>query len=561
MKKLLRITVVIAALVCAVVFFAACGKASDTTGGGSQQTTPPVLDEYFVTELTITKNPDKTEYFVGEEFDYTGMRLRAVWNDNEVEEIGAYECDEIRVSDKLTTDDTTVTFVYYGAEVTLDITVTEQAFDSLSVDTSAIATRVVAGDNVNLTQIVVTASYGEGETVPVTQYTLTENDEEIETPSRYVVTEGTHTITVSYLDLTAQFEVVGFSGVKYDFGADSIKSDVSETTADMPLFVEPANTVKTYTYTTVDGERIWSETTTAGYNSTNAEGLTDIKALAEIKIHFRSETASWANINMYAASYYIYQPASGQIRPMELPKLFSSVSLNGEEVKIAESVLPGGTGWQRVFADVPLCSGNLKAGDNTLTLIVDDMYYNSKYPDTAPGEGTINSGNQLYMEAEFSIKSVTVEYAEEPRVVTSLEITEQPDKTAYKQDETFDPTGMVVTARYNKEPLEEIVTDYTYDTEPLDASDTCVTISYGGASATVPITVEHTHVARAGYEYDKDSHWQTCEMCGVKMNETAHMLSRDWTFTAPAKLDYGAGRTIDTEGMSYTATCSASPIC
>lgn len=556
MKKLLHITVVIAALVCAAVFFAACGKASDTTGGGSQQTTPPVLDEYFVTELTITKNPDKTEYFVGEEFDYTGMRLRAVWNDNEVEEIGAYECDEIRVSDKLTTDDTTVTFVYYGAEVTLDITVTEQAFDSLSVDTSAIATRVVAGDNVNLTQIVVTASYGEGETVPVTQYTLTENDEEIETPSRYVVTEGTHTITVSYLDLTAQFEVVGFSGVTYDFGADSIKSDVSETTADMSLFVEPANTVKTYTYTTVDGERIWSETTTAGYNSTNAEGLTDIKALAEIKIHFRSETASWANINMYAASYYIYQPASGQIRPMELPKLFSSVSLNGEEVKIAESVLPGGTGWQRVFADVPLCSGNLKAGDNTLTLIVDDMYYNSKYPDTAPGEGTINSGNQLYMEAEFSIKSVTVEYAEEPRVVTSLEITEQPDKTAYKQDETFDPTGMVVTARYNKEPLEEIVTDYTYDAEPLDASDTYVTISYGGASATVPITVEHTHVARAGYEYDKDSHWQTCEMCGVKMNETAHMLSRDWTFTAPAKLDYGAGRTIDTEGMSYTATCS-----
>lgn len=45
-------------------------------------------------------------------------------------------------------------------------------------------------------------------------------------------------------------------------------------------------------------------------------------------------------------------------------------------------------------------------------------------------------------------------------------------------------------------------------------------------------------------------------MCGVKMNETAHMLSRDWTFTAPAKLDYGAGRTIDTAGMSYTATCS-----
>lgn len=555
MKKFWSGIAVSVSLALAAVFFAACGQTT-VPDGETPSVTPPGTDEYYVTKLEVQTPPDKTEYFVGEEFDYTGMVLYAEWNDGETEEIGAYECDEIRPSGPLTASDTTITFVYYGAETTFDITVSEQTINSLAVDSSAVEKRVVAGQNVNLTSIVVTASYGDGETMPVTQYTLTENGEEIETPSRYVVTEGTHTITVSYLDLTAQFEVVGFSGVKYDFGADSIKSDVTETTADMPLFVEPANTVKTYTYTTVDGERIWSETTTAGYNSTNAEGLTDIKALAEIKIHFRSETASWANINMNAASYYIYFPAAGQIRPMELPKLFSSVSLNGEEVKIAESVLPGGTGWQRVFADVLLCSGNLKEGDNTLTLVVDDMYYNSKYPDTAPGEGSINSGNQLYMEAEFSIASMTVEYGEEPRVVTSLEITEQPDKTSYTQGETFDPTGMVVTAHYNKEPLEEIVTDYTYDTEPLDASDTYVTISYGGASATVDITVEHAHVASAGYEYDKDVHWQTCEYCGTKMNENTHTLTKDWTFAPPTKTVTGAGRTIDTEGMSYTATCS-----
>lgn len=555
MKKFWSGIAVSVSLALAVVFFAACGQTT-VPDGEAPSVTPPGTDEYYVTELEVQTPPDKTEYFVGEEFDYTGMVLYAEWNDGETEEIGAYECDEIRPSGPLTASDTTITFVYYGAETTFDITVSEQTINSLDVDSSAVKKRVVAGQNVNLTSIVVTASYGDGETMPVTQYTLTENGEEIETPSRYVVTEGTHTITVSYLNLTAQFEVVGFSGVKYDFGADSIKSDVTETTAEMPLFVEPANTVKTYTYTGTGSDRVWSETTTAGYKATAAEGITDIKALAEIKIHFYSETAGWANISMNAASYYIYQPASGQIRPMELPKLFSSVSLNGEEVKIAESVLPGGTGWQRVFADVLLCSGNLKEGDNTLTLVVDDMYYNSKYPDTAPGEGSINSGNQLYMEAEFSIASMTVEYGEEPRVVTSLEITKQPNKTNYTQGETFNPMGMEVTAHYNKEPLEEIVTNYTYDTEPLDASDTYVTISYGGASAKVDITVEHNHVARAGYEYDKDNHWQTCEMCGVKMKETAHKLSKNWTFTAPDKLVYGAGRTIDTEGMSYTATCS-----
>lgn len=555
MKKFWSGIAVSVSLALAAVFFAACGKPAAPVGE-TPSVTPPGTDEYYVTELKVQTPPDKTEYFVGEEFDYTGMVLYAEWNDGETEEIGAYECDEIRPGGPLTASDTTITFVYYGAETTFDITVSEQTINSLEVDSSAVEERVVAGQHVNLTSIVVTATYGDGETMPVTQYKLTENGEEIETPSRYVVTEGTHTITVSYLDLTAQFEVIGFSGVKYDFGADSIKSDVTETTAEMPLFVEPANTVKTYTYTGTGSDRVWSETTTAGYKATAAEGITDIKALAEIKIHFYSETAGWANISMNAASYYIYQPASGQILPMDLPELFTSVTLNGKEVTVADSTLPGGTGWQRVFADVLLCSGNLVAGDNTLTLVVDDKYYNSKYPETAPGEGSINSGNQLYMEAEFSIASMTVEYGEEPRIVTSIEITTQPGKTNYTQGETFDPTGMVVTAHYNKEPLTETVTDYAYDTQPLTPSDTFVTITYGGASATVAITVEHAHVAAAGYEYDKDVHWQTCEYCGVRMNENAHTLTKDWTFAPPTKTFTGAGRTIDTEGMSYTATCS-----
>lgn len=553
MKKLLRCIAVTAALVCAAAFFAACGQTT-APDGEKPSGTPPGTDEYYVTELEVQTPPDKTEYFVGEEFDYTGMVLYAEWNDGETEKIGAYECDEIRPSGPLTASDTTITFVYYGAETTFDITVSEQTINSLEVDASAVEKRVVAGQNVNLTSIVVTASYGDGETMPVTQYTLTENGEEIETPSRYVVTEGTHMITVSYLNLTAQFEVVGFSGVKYDFGADSIKSDVTETTAKMPLFVEPANTVKTYVHNP-DTTQPWTESTTAGYFASGANGITNIKALAEIKIHFWSDIESWANIDISAASYYLYFPAEGIIYPMEMPLIFSSVSLNGKEVKVADSTLPGGTGWRPVFANVPFCSGNLKAGDNTLTMVVDDMYWMSKFPNTA-GDGSERSGTQLYGETVIHISSMTVEYAEEPRVVTSLEITKQPNKTNYTQGETFDPAGMEVTAHYNKEPLTETVTDYAYDTQPLTPSDTSVTITYGGASATVPITVEHNHVAREGYEYDKDNHWQTCEICEVKMNETAHMFTKNWTFAPPTKTVTGAGRTIDTEGMSYTATCS-----
>lgn len=56
--------------------------------------------------------------------------------------------------------------------------------------------------------------------------------------------------------------------------------------------------------------------------------------------------------------------------------------------------------------------------------------------------------------------------------VEKLEITQAPDKLTYKAGETFDPTGMVVTARYTG-GLSRDVTDYvTWSDQPLAATDT-----------------------------------------------------------------------------------------
>ena len=126
MKKFWSGIAVSVSLALAAVFFAACGQTTVPDGETPPSVTPPGTDEYYVTELEVQTPPDKTEYFVGEEFDYTGMVLYAEWNDGETEEIGAYECDEIRPSGPLTASDTTITFVYYGAETTFDITVSEQ---------------------------------------------------------------------------------------------------------------------------------------------------------------------------------------------------------------------------------------------------------------------------------------------------------------------------------------------------------------------------------------------------------------------------------------------------
>lgn len=80
------------------------------------------------------------------------------------------------------------------------------------------------------------------------------------------------------------------------------------------------------------------------------------------------------------------------------------------------------------------------------------------------------------------------------KTVSSITITTAPTKTTYTAGETFDATGMVVTATY-ADTTSAAVTNYTVSPSgALQTTDTAVTISYtsGGATktATQAITVE-----------------------------------------------------------------------
>ena len=84
----------------------------------------------------------------------------------------------------------------------------------------------------------------------------------------------------------------------------------------------------------------------------------------------------------------------------------------------------------------------------------------------------------------YTMISVTLE-----PFITDIEITTPPTKTTYVTGQSFDPTGMVVTATYNDGTTAEI-TDYTIDPSgSLSTTDTKVTINYLGHSAEQAITV------------------------------------------------------------------------
>ena len=398
MKKSLQ--TIIACLLCALCLFSvACVKtptsSSGSASGGSGNIEP---DEYYVTEFSVLTPPTKTKYTVGEKFDYSGMRLKAVWNDGEEEEIGAYECDEISPKGALTENVTEMTFEYYGKKTTYPITVEKKEIGSLTIDTSKINLRVVAGSYVNLKDIAVTINYADGRSDAVTDYSLTENGKEVETPSRYLVEAGEHIFVVSYLGAVGTFSIVGFNGVTYTFDANSIASTETAATKDSPVIVAPANTVKNYKK--VDGS--WVEYQTKAFVASQTDGITGIKANAVLRIHFYSENASFAKFGMNAGTYYLTAPAIGKISPVELPKLFSKITLNGSKLAVKDESLPGGEKWTRTFADVNLCEGYMKVGDNVLELTLSDYYWTS-------GMASDESyGKQLYSETDVAIRSLTI---------------------------------------------------------------------------------------------------------------------------------------------------------
>lgn len=80
---------------------------------------------------------------------------------------------------------------------------------------------------------------------------------------------------------------------------------------------------------------------------------------------------------------------------------------------------------------------------------------------------------------------------EKPKVLSSIAITTAPTKTTYTEGETFDPTGMVVTATYTDETT-AAVTGYTYSPNgALTTNDTQITVSYtlGEVTATATQTI------------------------------------------------------------------------
>ena len=122
-----------------------------------------------------------------------------------------------------------------------------------------------------------------------------------------------------------------------------------------------------------------------------------------------------------------------------------------------------------------------------------ERHSNIKYT-TEPLSGTkLNTGDEVYVIYDDSLRVKIDDITVSPRTVESLEITKSPNKTSYVVGQSFDPTGLEALAGFDKgDDLKLDASELTFAPETFDASgsqEVTATYTYDGKQVSSAITV------------------------------------------------------------------------
>lgn len=178
-------------------------KTGSMTPTSSNTVKPTLIDMYqvegaespeiTVTGIRITHEPDKTRYEVGAELDATGLVVTADMSDGSAQTVTDYILSGYNGA---ATGQKTVTVAYQGHTATFVVIVYE--LSSIAITTLPAKVQYNVGEKLDLTGMVVTATYSDGVAEAVTDYTVSGYDGSA---------AGTCTVVVAYQGESVSFEV------------------------------------------------------------------------------------------------------------------------------------------------------------------------------------------------------------------------------------------------------------------------------------------------------------------------------------------------------------------
>ncbi len=383
--------------------------------------------------VAVKTMPNKTKYYVGDEFDQTGLTLTATYNNGKTETISSgITCTGFSSA---AAGSKSVTASYGGKSTTFSVDIEEVKLVSIAVKTNPTKISYYQGDSLDSTGLTLTATYNNGNTETVTSgFTCSALDSS---------SAGQKTITVTYQGLTTTFNV----------------TVIAVTLVSVAVKTMPDKT----SYFTDESFDQTGLTLTAAYNN----GKTETVSSGITCTGFSSATAGTKTVT---ASY------GGKS---------TTFTVN------VVAIVPTGISIKTAPSKTEYFVGDSYDGTG---LIVNVTYNNGTNKDittgfTTSGFSSANAGKSTVtvsyegFTASFDVTIKAVELA-------GIEIAKQPTKTTFNTGDELDTTGLELTLKYNNGTTATVDTGFTvsgYDTNT--AGEQTITVSYEGFTATYKVTL------------------------------------------------------------------------
>lgn len=460
-----------------------------------------------VSELTVKTQPDKVAYNEGESFSAAGLVLHAVYSDSSEEDITSGWT--ISPAGALAPTDNKVVVSYGGKSVDVAITVTARELLSIAIETQPAKVEYVEGESFDPTGMVVKATYNIGDPAVVTNYTYSPNGALALTDNEVVVSFGGKTASVaitvteapevlaSKFTFTAKdsFEETGktgasmvasgtIQGYEADRGVQWNKNAGVVTISDFPsdLVIKTikvdASTNSTASDVTVSAKVGANDFGTA-YTMEKANHV-DVTfegsaSGSTITINTTASAAKSAYIKSVEIQWEKGEPVDPAVNSVTVsPKTASLDLTETTSVTLSATVNAVGGASEDVVWSV-------ETGDDYVSL--PEIKTGSSIVVTAAAEGTaVIKVASAVDSTKYDTCEVTVSETPAPeQVLDRIEVATAPSTTVYTEGQTFDKTGLTVTAHYTNGKADATIGAASLVCTPagaLSESDTLITISY-----------------------------------------------------------------------------------
>ena len=399
-----------------------------------------------LTGIKITEQPKKTTYLEGQEFDPEGLKVSAVYDGEEYEELtpGQYEIEGY----ESTPGPHKITVRYLDFIDEFTVTVEKKSPKSLAVTTPP-KTDYIEGMTFSDEGMVLTLTYDNGETKEVREgWSIQAEDLALDTA-------GDHIVHISYQGLETTLTVHVKAKSIVDVSINTLPKKLTYFEGE-PFEPEGLSLLATYD----NGD---TEVIEEGWQLSEWEGMPGKHTV----------TVSYKE---YAATFEV------AVRAKEIERI--EISEQPQKTEYIEGTKFDPTGMK------------ITVRYNNGTSVVVSDGWELEYDFSKPGKSQVVVSYQGY-EATLSV-TVTA------KTLTAIEVTRMPSKTEYVQDDTFDPTGMELTLHYDNGTTETISEGWTLEYDFSKTGSQTVKVLCGGMETSINVTVTEKQVQPSGSDQPTD---------------------------------------------------------